>query len=834
MLLSRASYTIGGGVEWASDATCRSRVATPGWVMPIAGSTISHLDRVGRARASGTVVVVGEDSPLIRSVVGTLVDLEGEALSRVELDSDASVARALPHPVSLEAKQHVLRIARLAGVASSLRIVRAATLQGAASQVAAHGGGNVIFVVLDVSRTHPDGRGIEGELERFFRCLAGASIAAEWTPATVVVFTARLPLDGHLFQAPPYTARLVPAEEWALQADILLLLAGALRTAGLSLRRNAQPGPPRVTLGHELVRFLADRAGSRWLFLYYTGSVVSSLIAYVEAVTAAEGVVCARGPSEHSLACGAMANWQLFQRPFLIVVTSAMLDELKGTLANLRDARAQGFIVCAENAPDQWFAFQGTTSVDEDIRAVLAAKRIRTVVLQKPATMREDLAEAFAHYEARRGPVVLLATQQVLESTIPLADRPAYPASHVPQGRSRSAATDRTLDQVVDLLNRQPVRMLWQCGGLAPDEAALVSSIAERAGIALCDSLTRPGTVSRYRGSRRVENYLGTLGLYAYSRAVYAFTHTDGELNPADSQCLFALKSRLPQVATPFSRGTLERKLRLGQVTHTAEHVAPFVTYPVVMELIDFLRHMDARLDVDPGVAALRRQAIARARETAPDPAARIPTVPVTPNYFFGELNDLLEELITAHGYEYVGLFDVGRCGLSAIRNLSRTGPGFSGWYGRALMGDALLASLSVALTSPHPVLGFVGDGARGLVPDVVPFFIECARNVPGRLRQNVTVFILVNGAHSVISTYQEGLSGRWGGRQMRMPSLVPPDWEERHGGLTIRHQRLQVFDRVLLRARLLEPSGITLFSVFMAHNSDGDGLSLLADKVAR
>jgi hypothetical protein len=33
------------------------------------------------------------------------------------------------------------------------------------------------------------------------------------------------------------------------------------------------------------------------------------------------------------------------------------------------------------------------------------------------------------------------------------------------------------LDQVMDLLNRQPIRVLWQCGGISPQESKRVIEI---------------------------------------------------------------------------------------------------------------------------------------------------------------------------------------------------------------------------------------------------------------------------------------------------------------------------------------------------------------------
>ncbi len=42
------------------------------------------------------------------------------------------------------------------------------------------------------------------------------------------------------------------------------------------------------------------------------------LIGYVDREAPNYGALILRGPNEHSLACGALSNWQLYQKPFLI------------------------------------------------------------------------------------------------------------------------------------------------------------------------------------------------------------------------------------------------------------------------------------------------------------------------------------------------------------------------------------------------------------------------------------------------------------------------------------------------------------------------------------
>ncbi|MGA0525432.1 hypothetical protein ACO2WH_26685, partial [Escherichia coli] len=79
------------------------------------------------------------------------------------------------------------------------------------------------------------------------------------------------------------------------------------------------------------------------------------------------------------LAVAALAGWQLFERAFVIAVTSGMLDEFRGTLSNLKRAEAPGLIVCADSPDSTWFAFQGTMDADNDSRQVIAARGLRHV-----------------------------------------------------------------------------------------------------------------------------------------------------------------------------------------------------------------------------------------------------------------------------------------------------------------------------------------------------------------------------------------------------------------------------------------------------------------------
>jgi len=419
--------------------------------------------------------------------------------------------------------------------------------------------------------------------------------------------------------------------------------------------------------------------------------------------------------------------------------------------------------------------------------------------------------------------VVLLATPEVLDATGP-------PEVDQPAPVSRPArVSESTLEPVLRILNRERATLLWQCGQLTGDEADLVHELAGRTGAALADSLARPGTVSRYRDGRVVEEYLGTLGLYGYSARVHEYLHRDGRLKPRDEQCLFFLKSRIGEIATPFSERALDRALRVVQVTDDPGHRAPFADHPVIADLAGFLRAVRERLDVDPELRRWRQAAIRSTRDSASDVVGELPLRPMTANYFFRRLGGVLDRLITSAGYTYTGVFDVGRGGLSAVRNLPRTGPGFSGWYGRALMGDALQAIPALALTRPGNLLGFIGDGAAGLVPDILPTLVQQVCVAGARLAGNLSVFRLIDGGHSLIRTYREARQASPAGYQAALLSLVDGDWRRSYGPLEVVHRRLLDVDPVTLGYELQDPGTVNLYSVILTHNNEGDGLSLLA-----
>lgn len=781
------------------------------------------------------VLVVTRNPDFFETGLGVLGDVRTGIFHDVSIDADMPhrAVASVSHPVYDEARRKAVAFLGARRDRLSIRILQAPTLERAAEKIVAsprHDGAEFQVGMVYLDCTDWDGEAvdpaaIDESLAAFYRRMQAASVPAFRSPTSVAAFMPES--RGRIrYQPESFIECRMPREKAIFQTELLCLWMDFFEMSYAN--RRVKPGPrpaPRSTLGEHLVEFLSRRAGSDWLGFYFTGSMVSNLIACFEEEARHRGALVLRGPNEHSLACGAMANWQLYRKPFVIIVTSGMIDEFKGTLANLREARAKGFIICAENRANQWFAFQGTVSSDEDTRDVLGARRLPYVYMDDAAKLPDYLRRATELYDAEEGPVVLLATQAVLDASAAIEfDFPDAPnAPHLPA----AGFGEEGVAAVLDILNRGPDKVVWQCGPLDEDELELTLSIADRAGIALVDSLTHPGSVPKFLRGRANPSYLGTLGVYGYSARVYSYLHTNDRLNPVGDQCLFFVKSKLAQVATPFSEGRLRRNLRIVQLTERADHISPFTDIPLVMNCRDFLQRVAAGLDVPPDLRARRLAGIAAVPDSPSDVVSKLPNSLMSPNYFFARLNTLVERLIVERGYDYTGMYDVGRCGISAIRNVARTRRGFSGWYGRALMGDALLATVSVAHTSPTNVLAFIGDGAKGVVPDVLPGLAENFVTHSGLDRRNVTILYFMNGGYSVIKSYQERIMFNTSSRQMRLVNLHQNDWDERLCGIDVFYRTIDMFDEAMFEEALMAPNRINVFSVNLAHNNEGDGLSL-------
>lgn len=628
--------------------------------------------------------------------------------------------------------------------------------------------------------------------------------------------------------------RVVGHDRAARRADLLRIVLDHLEHAYFNrlLARSITGALLPVSLAAEAMRFMHSRWQERWDFHFYTGSMVAGLIQSMQQNAAGSGVRCLSGCNEHSLAVSAMAGWQLFGRAYVITVTSGMIDEFRGTLANLKRIGAPGLIICADSPESIWYAFQGTHDGDNDGRRVIEAKGLRQVFIRKVEEIGSCLQQAFAMLAERAEPVFILASQGVLESRpqVPLDVRLPEPLK-TPASILNSRQIE-ALDRALELINQQPLHLLWQCGKLSDEQRRRVHALAQRGAIALADSITQPGSVGPYHEGRAVPNYLGPLSLYGFSRRIYQFVHTDHELNGPQSHCVFFLKGKVDQAATPFSEGKLKRQLRVVQVNHEPRHLSPFTDLALDVPLDVFLAYIERGLQVEPQIFALRRAKIEALSCISESVAAdHIETLPMTSNFFFQRLGNLVRELIEQQGYRYIGVYDVGRCGISALRNVPRTDPGFSGWYGRALMGDGLMALPYIAMTSAGNVLAFVGDGARALVPDIEARLAQGLADDPGAAQRNVTLFYLTNGLLSMIQTYLDKRYAHNGAQQVAVTSAASLTVTlERVGPVNLHRERLMTFDEAKLRSALTRPGQLNIFDVLLAHNSEGDGLSLVSE----
>lgn len=780
-------------------------------------------------RKALAVAAITGDAGFFTALLSACTDVCSEIV--VEGDLPQPSVAASTHPLYVEALAKARRYLDKSAQSLALTLVQAASFDRAAEILLARGDGagplGVLFVDAGTAGL-PRVVELEERVAAFYGRLGAGAFGVVRSPYSVVVYHRAPPWEdgAHILAVAVRERLVVPDAPWLLRVEQLAALVDFVeRTFEKPRNHKAALRERPAALGDELLRFLEARAGSDWLFFYYTGLPLVTFVEHVERVARRRGVLALRASDEHGLACGALANHLLHGRPFLCVVCEAMMDELRGTLANLRSAGARGFIVCPEAELGRWFPFQGTITADEDMRRVVAARGLPCVYIGGVEEMSERLEEAFRLYDEQRGPVVLLVAQAVIDAGEPPARRPALPERPAVD-TSWSAAQQGALDAALAILNRERAKILWQLGALDDEEQELVARVAERAGVALADTLSHPHP--SHRGGQRVTSYLGTLGLYGFNQRTHAFLHTNGRVNPRADQCIFFLKSKVGGRATnftPFRRASL----RMVQVTNRADHVAPDVELALVMDAKVFLRRTLAGLDVDPDVVRFRRAAIEATVVAGDDLSSRLPSLPMTPNYFFRELGGLFERMIEQDGYTYTGVYDVGRCSVSATRSVPRTSRGFSGWYGRALMGDAPAAMATMAATEAGNLVAFIGDGGRSIVSDPIPALLDNALAYPERFDKNITVFYFSNGTFSAIRAHRERLSGTWGGRQTRAVDLIAPDCEQVVGPLRLVRRRVTTFEPAALREALMARGRLNVLTVLLAHNDDDDGFSYVS-----
>ncbi|WP_136090196.1 biosynthesis protein PigD [Auritidibacter ignavus] len=685
--------------------------------------------------------------------------------------------------------------------------------------------GLVLLTVVHTSAIIRDGEEDGEDLETQLRLLR----APENGPATFGTSAGaiRVYSDRHPSSAPhalrPYELFQRPADPSVLRAQVIAAFTEQFQfQSGGDRKGTARPG---TKLASAVQLLMDDVAPSGWDLRYYTGSIVSSLINALEDIVEKRGQYPYRGPNEHSLAAGALARWMLDDVPSVIVVTSAMLDEFRGTLANLRESGFRGIIVCAEGCDSTWFGFQSTISAEEDTRDVLRARRLPFLYLQQPSEISKSVHEIAAHLHSGDGPFVLLATQDVLEATGPI-EVPTGPLT--PPSFGRCPINTDALNDVADAFNDDGRNIIIQAGQLTMRERELLYSVAKASGAALADSLTHPGSVTEYVDGERFPNYLGTLGLYGFNTALYRFTHANGKLRQKADLTYIFLNSKIGEVSTPFSEGALRRRSHVVQVAQKKAHISPAADISLVGTPEDFLKGLLPLLKVDQSTRERRRAHIAQCSSRSPAIGELLPSKPMTTNFFFARLRETVASLIENESYTYTGVYDVGRCGVSAIRNIPRTDPGFSGWFGRAIMGDAYQATPSISLSRGRNVVAFIGDGAASIGPNITPSIAEHVDRQGKRPEANTTVFIFENGGHSIINSYQEGRIGAYGGRQMRVLNFPTDTGIVRAGGLTVRTTTLHEYDEPTILAALRDPDFFDVIHVRLAHTNGGDGISLI------
>ncbi|CAI1773979.1 MULTISPECIES: biosynthesis protein PigD [Serratia] len=788
------------------------------------------------------VVVVTRNPAFFQTGLSVLNDIRDYVFNRVHIQSELppKLFELESDSLYLEAREKAVHFLKSQNKTINIRIIQCASLAEATGKIiythaleqrpAFHLG---MLFYDQISPTHADNsiEQIDRDLDAFYSALQTSGIPAFYTTFSTVAFIREL--RSPFRYLPQQYREIVRSEDPAIFQTELLCLWMDFFEMNYTNRRVKPIGALALhnTLGEQLIQFFERTTANRWLVSYYTGSVISNLIGYLDRHAEARGALILRGPNEHAIACGAMANWQLYRIPFLGIVTSGMMDEFKGTLTNLKETAAQGIIVAAENRSNLWYGFQGTLTPTEDMREVLTAKRIPYVYIDDVEGIVAGLSEAFRLYHQNLGPVVILATQNVLESTLSLEGDIEEPVSISNLPNDDVPPITDSFTQAMALLNEGPERVLWQLGPVSDDEYALIHEIADAAGLALVDSLAHPGSAPKYYQGKRNPHYLGTLAIYGYSPRVYNYLHTNDKLNAMSEQSLFMIKSRVAQITTPFSDGRLERKVHLVQLTHDEQHLSPYADVHLHMNCLAFLRAVKAHLAVSPALRDKRRALIAAYLDSPSDVVSQLPSLPMSANYFFCQLNQVIENLIETENFDFTGVYDVGRCGISAVRNVAKTRRGFSGWYGRALMGDALLATSYLAYTSPSHVVAFIGDGAKGIVPDILPAFIDNILTHPQLLNKSITVFYFCNGGLSVINTYQERILFNRTSRQMRLVNVDQPEFEQRINNFHIQGKTLTHFDEDAIRQALTTPKRLNLFSVVLGHNNEGDGISLATAK---
>lgn len=767
--------------------------------------------------------------------VSEAIKVAGNGLAS-HLRSSSTAPDGQTHPVGGSEIADLIRhrsselVASLDGPDAEIAVVIARTFEDLTRALVQEPMGSVDLLIVDDSENV--GALVPGHFvdARIKTMKASLPPQLRWTNGSqgALRLVTRADIDEARGGAPEHDVLELPSDPVVLATHVMLTLADAIQF-GHRTSEGDRPAPLKLAQG--IAALMDERHPHAWDLRYYTGSVVSGLIHDLEAVVESRGGAAYRGANEHALAVGALARWQLDRVASVIVVTSGMLDEFKGALANLVAARAPVLIICAEGHPSTWRGFQSTISSEEDMRDVLMARRIRHLYMQDAASLDRDLALIAEMLDSARGPVVLLTHQEVLESPSQDDGEPAQSMLRPPPATVDPEAEQGRID-ITDLAatfnDPERDRLLIVCGQLEPRTRDLVHRLAQASGAATADSLLHPGAVTPHDTGAAGHAYLGPLGLYGYSGAVHSYLHADGRPRPRSSTTLVFVGSPIGEVDTPFSEGALRRRFHLAQIVEDELDIAPFTDISVVADCADALAAVLDSLDVPQEIIEARRENAAQALSATPALTQLIDTFPMTADRFTHLLGATVTELIAETGFQYTGVYDVGRGGISALRNIPRTSPGFSGWFGRAAMGDAKAAIPAIAMSEDRNVLAFIGDGADRIGPDIAPTLIEHVRHTGRPPGGSITVFVLNNGSHSVITSYREARIGQPGGRQMVVENVAAPEHDLTVGPLLVRRRPMLHYDPAIVKEALDARGAITIIDVTLRHSDFGDGMSLL------
>lgn len=666
--------------------------------------------------------------------------------------------------------------------------------------------------------------------------------------ALSVVHIGPPPRPGEIYITPPSVTRLfTPVDSRALAAKLLFLVAEVI-TNGVSnpwVKRKARAlkgrqvvhspshyGLTQNALGAALCELLSS-SGKRWMFASYTGAVVANMIEYVQHYRRQRHLVrkvpMVHGNSEHALACNALAFSQLHDGVYWIAVTIGMMLDFKGTLLNLVRSRAKGVIVCGEGEPSLHYGCQSMITPAEDVRVILSAMRIPFIEMMDVESLPQRWADFVAVYAQANGPVVILASPRALDATTVLdvtaatVPRPVGTNDHhnpISNHESVQALRDRLEDPSRDIVFVVDSK-------LSGVEHLLLQRLSLHFAVGVADSVQRPGVVSRERVGQAESlsgypNYVGTVGIYGTSPSAYRLLFEGGKPRERTQLTLCFLDSKVDQPASPYTVGDIKNAVDIFQVTPHAEEMNPHISNHIQSSVEQCLvALLEAPRSLKPFPDLSRRMAaISSCQQYNPDPMRKLSTAPMSPNHFFYVLCNTLRRQSQESALDYVTVFDAGRFGFSALRNVPRVRPGFSGVYGRGAMGDAIQSLPVIALTHPLTI-AFTGDGARALVPDLSSMLMRTLSedNFDGAL----IVLTALNGTMSMIQTYQERGMFCHASAQVEMPVMLqqPSQWQ--WAGVNYHRVNMLHFDPGQWRQWCQSKRAVFFVDVLIEHNNADD-----------